>query len=119
MQKEVKKDENIHTSVLLKELVDAIETLDNTQNIIVDATLGLAGHAEKILEKMHSGDIFVGFDTDERNLILAEERLKHKQNTLPNGKEIQIILVHSNFENIEKELFSRDIQKITGIYYDL
>jgi len=49
----VKVDENIHTSVLLSELVEAIEVQENRQNIIVDCTLGLGGHAEKILEKLH------------------------------------------------------------------
>jgi len=110
---EVKIDKNIHTSVLLEELSDAIEIYDDKQNIIVDCTLGLAGHASKVIAKMNPGDIFVGFDADERNLTLARETLE-KLNT-----QTQIVLIHSNFESLRERLSEHDITSITGIYYDL
>ena len=50
---DVKIDKNIHTSVLLDELVGAIEIHDDRQNIIVDCTLGLGGHASEVIKKMH------------------------------------------------------------------
>jgi 16S rRNA (cytosine1402-N4)-methyltransferase len=109
----VKTDANIHTSVLLDELVSAIDISSDTKNIIVDGTLGLAGHASEVILKMNPGDVFIGFDADERNLTLATERLEKLET------QTQIILVHSNFENLKDELASRDIDSITGIYYDL
>lgn len=110
---EVNIDTNIHTSVLLHELENAIEIFDNKQNIIVDATLWLAGHASIVIEKMNPGDIFIGFDADTRNLVLARERLEKLKT------KIQIVLIHSNFENLKEELIKHDIVSVTGIYYDL
>lgn len=116
---DVKTDANIHTSVLLDELVWAIDIRNERQNIIVDATLGLAGHACKMLEKMNPWDIFIGFDADIRNLALARERLeKTKTQFFPSG-DIEIVLIHSNFENLREQLLQHNIQSITGIYYDL
>ena len=109
----VKTDTNIHTSVLLQELVDAIWISNEKKNVIVDCTLWLAGHASEVIQKMNPGDIFVGFDADERNLQLAKEKLdKLKTQT-------QIVLIHSNFENLKEKLWEHGITSIHGIYYDL
>lgn len=110
---EVKTDANIHTSVLLEELVDAIDIHDDRQNIIVDGTLGLAGHASVIVSKMNKWDIFIGFDADERNLALAKDRLEKLET------QTKIVLIHSNFEHLAEKLSEHDISTITGIYYDL
>jgi len=110
---EVKIDKNIHTSVLLDELVNAIEIYSDRQNVIVDATLWLAGHAKSVIQGMNAGDIFIGFDADERNLELAKKRLAALET------KIQIILIHSNFENLTEKLREHNIKSITGIYYDL
>ena len=115
----VKTDANIHTSVLLEELVWAINISDTRQNIVVDCTLWLAGHASEVLKKMKPGDIFVGFDADERNLKLAKEKLeKTKTQYFPSG-DIKIVLIHSNFEHLREKLSEHNIESITGIYYDL
>lgn len=122
----VRKDENIHTSVLLHELVQGLDIQRWRQNIIVDCTLGLAGHASAVIAKMNPGDIFIGFDADERNLKLATERLevtvpKYTQNPAlretPSG--VKIVLLHSNFRQLKAALGLQNIEKITGIYYDL
>lgn len=109
----VKIDENIHTSVLLQELVWAIDINNNEKNIIVDCTLWLAGHASHIIQKMNPGDIFIWFDADERNLKLAEEKLEKLKT------KIKIILIHSNFANLQEKLAEYKIDSVTGIYYDL
>lgn len=115
----VKTDENIHTSVLLHELVWAIDISDDRKNIIVDCTLWLAGHASEVLKKMNPGDTFIGFDADERNLKLAKERLeKTKTQFFPSG-DIEIVLIHSNFEHLREKLSEHNIESVTGIYYDL
>lgn len=130
----VKKDIHIHTSVLLQELVDWITIYPDRKNVIVDATLWLAGHAIEILKKMNPWDIFVWFDADERNLHVAKQKLKQIQTETqgelswrdkeesPGRKtleEIQIVLIHSNFLHLEEKLAEHDIPTITGIYYDL
>ena len=109
----VKTDTNIHTSVLLNELVSAINIKSDSKNIIVDCTLGLAGHASEVIQKMNPDDIFIGFDADERNLVLASERLEALKT------QTKIILIHSNFTELKEELAKHDIHSVTGIYYDL
>jgi len=110
---EIDNKDNRHISVLLEELIDFIEIFDNRQNIIVDCTLWMAGHAIQIINKMWEWDIFIGFDADDRNLVLAEANIE-KQKPKP-----KIILVNSNFINLKEELKKVGIEKITGIYYDL
>lgn len=102
-----------HISVLLNELVNSIEIFNNKQNIIVDCTLWMAGHAISIINKMWKWDIFIWFDADDRNLKLAKINIE-KINPKP-----KIILINSNFINLKEELQKKWIEKITGIYYDL
>lgn len=112
-------DKNMHTSVLLYELIEHIEIRDTRQNIVVDMTLWLGWHGVKIIEKMNPWDIFIGFDADERNIILAKERLEKTQTQFPHLEELRIVLIHSNFEYLSQELHKIGVEKITGIYYDL
>lgn len=56
---------------------------------------------------MNPGDVFVGFDADERNIVQAEERLKDT------GKDITKIFILSNFSALAGELEKRDIQSVT------
>jgi len=62
---------------------------------------------------MNPNDIFIGFDADERNLVLARQNLE-ALNT-----KTQIILIQANFSELTEKLAEHEIHKITGIYYDL
>lgn len=103
----------LHIPVLLEELVSFVKIDENKQNIIVDCTLWLAWHWKKIIEKMNSGDIFIWFDADIRNLSLAKENLKWVNDG------VKKIFINSNFVNLKEELENAWIDKITWIYYDL
>lgn len=104
-----------HISVLYEELIWSIEIFNNKQNIVVDCTLGMWGHAAGIIQKMNPWDIFIGFDADTRNLKLARERLE----SINSDNKVELILINSNFVNLKQELAERNIFEITGIYYDL
>ena len=52
----------MHISVLLKESVDNLKLKENS--IVVDATLGRAGHSSEILKKIPNGFLYA-FDQDE------------------------------------------------------
>lgn len=104
-----------HISVLLEELVSAIDIKNDNQNIIVDCTLWMGWHASKMIEKMNSGDIFIGFDADEKNMKLAKVRLVD----ISDKKWVKVILINSNFSELEEKLKENGIDKITWIYYDL
>lgn len=96
---DIKSIEDRHISVLLDELVDSIEIKNDEKNVIVDMTLWMWWHASKIIEKMNLGDIFIWFDADIKNLELAKQRL----NEINKNKNIEIILINSNFINLKKE----------------
>jgi len=103
-----------HISVLLNELVDWITIFQDKQNIVVDATLWMWWHAEKIINSMNSGDIFIWFDADIKNLELAKKRLENIKSI-----GVKLIFINSNFSNLKDSLEKVWITKITWIYYDL
>ena len=102
-----------HISVLLHELVDNITIFNDKKNIIVDCTLGMWWHAEKVIEKMNPWDTFVWFDADIKNLDLAKERLQNI------NKKVELIFINSNFCTLKESLKENNIETITWIYYDL
>lgn len=105
----------LHVSVLLDELVNSIKIHKNKQNIIVDCTLGMGGHAREVLKKMHSWDIFIGFDADKRNLEIAQPKLEEEFT----HSGIELIFINDNFSNLKERLEEKWFSKITWIYYDL
>jgi 16S rRNA (cytosine1402-N4)-methyltransferase len=98
----------IHESVLLDE---SLEFLDlSKRSSIIDATLGLGGHTEKILSsKEFSGKVF-GLDQDQTHLDFAKERLKKFGD--------RFVPVHGNFGNLESLLEEQSIS-YDGILFDL
>lgn len=119
-----------HISVLLHELVESITIFSDRQNIVVDGTLGMAGHACEIITQLNPDDIFIWFDADTRNLPLASQRISSLpdislnicnpgEDFSPSKDKINILLIHSNFEHLKTELTKYNIESITWIYYDL
>ena len=62
-----------HVSVLLNETVDSVVT--NPDGIYVDCTLGGAGHAHAVGERLSSQGMIIGLDQDEDALSVARQRL--------------------------------------------
>lgn len=112
---DIKNIENKHIPVLLQELVENIKIFNDKQNVIVDATLWMGGHASEVIKKMIAWDIFIGFDADIKNLELAKIRLDE----VNKDKKIKIYLINSNFLFLKEELEKIWIKNITWIYYDL
>jgi len=119
--------EKKHISVLMDELISNIKVFKEKQNIIVDCTLWLAWHASEIIKKLNNWDIFIWFDADIRNLVLAKTRLESLENIFIQDNESieiksdkkNIFLINSNFLYLKIKLKEIWIEKITGIYYDL
>lgn len=105
---------DLHKSVLFEELVNSIDIRKDKQNIIVDCTLWMWGHASEILSKLNPWDIFVWFDADIRNLNLAKPYLEEKFK----NSWVKLIFINDNFLNLENGLTKNWIEKITWIYYD-
>ena len=100
--------ENIHTSVLLSESVGMLEVKDG--GFYVDATVGIGGHAEAILNA-HAGAKIIGIDQDSAAIALAEKRLQKF------GDRAKFF--HANFANIRQVLADAGIDRVDGVIVDL
>jgi len=97
-----------HVPVLLDEIISYLNI--KPDGVYVDATLGGGGHAEAVLEKLDSGQLFA-FDQDLFAIEKARERLK------PHADKLTII--HDNFETLAPSLAKHGVEQVDGIYFDL
>lgn len=97
-----------HVSVLLNESIDELNLKDDS--IVVDCTLGRAGHSSHILKRIPNG-MLIAFDQDEDAIIESRITL---EKIAPNFK-----LIKSNFSNIKSELKKLNIDKVDAILFDL
>ncbi len=97
-----------HYSVLLKESIENLNIKED--GIYVDATLGYAGHSKIILQKLKKGFLFA-FDQDQKAILESEKTLNQIGGNF--------LIIHSNFNNIEKELNKNKVSKVDGILFDL
>jgi 16S rRNA (cytosine1402-N4)-methyltransferase len=92
----------MHQSVLLQEIVDYLRP-NREDGTLVDATVGLGGHAEALLERYPRVQL-VAIDRDPRALKLARERLGRfgSRVTFAQGRHESLIdiLKQSNLETI-------------------
>lgn len=99
---------NYHTSVLLKEAVEALSVTKDGKYI--DCTLGAGGHAVEIINR---GGIVLGIDLDSDALEYVKENHKLQ---ITNHK---LILAQGNFKNIDKIANENKYEKVNGILFDL
>jgi len=102
------KKEFNHISVLFQETVDGLRVTPG--GIYVDGTLGGAGHAKSVCEKLQGQGRFIGIDQDEDAIRTAKERLKE----FP-----FVTVVRSNYEAMAEVLKEQGIDKVNGIMLDL
>ena len=98
----------MHYSVLLEESIKHLNLKENS--VIVDCTLGYAGHSSKVLKEIKKGFLFA-FDQDDEAIKYSKEKL----DKISNNYEI----IRSNFVNLKEELQKRNINEVDGILYDL
>ncbi|MFP4193769.1 MAG: 16S rRNA (cytosine(1402)-N(4))-methyltransferase RsmH [Desulfosalsimonas sp.] len=79
--------------------------------IVVDCTLGGAGHAGAIAEKILPGGLLIGIDQDADAIENAEQELAPWADS--------IRFVHDNFANLSHILFSLNIDAVDAILVDL
>src|SRR5688572_11375911 len=100
--------ENIHSPVLLDETVELLQCRDG--GTYVDATVGLGGHSEKILQTAANVRL-VAIDQDADALDAAKARLgKFSQN---------VTYVNSNFSAVGIVLDELGVGEVDGIIADL
>jgi len=98
-----------HQSVLLQEAIDSLVIA--ADDVVVDATLGGAGHAKVIAKALGKEGVLIGFDLDADAIERARKALV---NVAP-----AVHLIEANFRNLQKELEARGIKRITKALFDL
>lgn len=98
----------MHISVLLTEVIENLNLKENS--VIVDATLGYAGHSSEILKKISKGKLY-SFDQDQEAIDFSKEKLKKISNNFE--------IIKSNFVHMKEELEKRNVTKVDGILFDL
>ena len=97
-----------HISVLLDECINNLNLKEDS--VIVDCTLGYAGHSSEILKRINKGYLFA-FDQDTEAISNSKKRLDEIRNNYE--------IINSNFVNIKSELEKRNVSGVDGILYDL
>ena len=101
----------IHTPVMLERTIELLTpAVSQPGAVLVDATLGMAGHAEAFLQGFPEL-VLVGLDRDTDALAIAGERLA------PFGDRVH--LVHTVYDRFEESLDALGITEVSGILFDL
>ncbi len=98
-----------HIAVMKSEALDLLSCKPG--GIYVDATIGLGGHAQGILERIMPGGLLVGIDRDKESLEKAKHRLKQFSGACR--------LLHDNFKNLPLILNNLAVKPVDGILLDL
>ena len=101
----------IHTPVMLERTIELLTpAVSQPGAVLVDATLGMAGHAEAFLQRFPEL-VLVGLDRDTDALAIAADRLA------PFGDRVH--LVHTVYDRFEESLDLLGITEVSGILFDL
>jgi 16S rRNA (cytosine1402-N4)-methyltransferase len=101
--------EYAHRPVLLAEVSQHIPTTERT--IVVDCTLGGAGHAQAILERIAPDGMLVGIDTDTEALAAARaSTASFRQQTL---------FIRGNFRDLDRLLTEHHLPAVDAFLFDL
>lgn len=104
-------DNELHTPVMLERTLELLApALTAPGAVLVDATLGMAGHAEAFLSA-HPELTLVGIDRDQDALAIARRRLA------PFGDRVH--LVHAVYDEIPAVLRQLGMTAVAGILFDL
>lgn len=99
-----------HTSVLLRETIEALQVESDKKYI--DGTLGGGGHTRAILEE---GGIVLGIDVDSEALSHVEKELQSANPELLK----KLILAKGNFRDIATIARENKCEDVSGILFDL
>lgn len=97
-----------HVSVLVEETLALLALQEG--DVVLDGTLGSAGHGEAILRKIGHGT-YIGLDVDQSALARSKERIS--------GFSATIHLVRENFRNLDAVLQELGIRQVKKVLLDL
>lgn len=101
----------LHTPVMLERCVELLAPAASRDGaVVVDATLGMGGHSEALLEA-NPGLTVIGLDRDAEALRLAGKRLERFG--------ARAILVHTVYDGIAEAVRGAGYDRIDGALFDL
>ena len=98
-----------HKSVLLEETIEGLRV--KPDGIYVDGTLGGAGHAREVCQRLSAKGRFIGIDQDQDAIVAASERLAAYGD--------RVTIIRSNYCYMVNELKNLGIHQVDGILLDL
>src|SRR5262245_61849598 len=98
-----------HDPVLLEPVLQLLDP--RPSQAFLDCTLGRAGHALAIANRVGAGGLLVGIDADPKNLEYAKARLSNAP--------CQIRLFHANFAELGDVMAALALAGVDGIIADL
>ncbi|HVW82687.1 MAG TPA: 16S rRNA (cytosine(1402)-N(4))-methyltransferase RsmH [Candidatus Paceibacterota bacterium] len=107
------KPARVHEPVLMQEVLDALDV--QSGEVVLDCTLGGAGHFAKLYEKLGAGGTIVGLDADPRALERASAVVAED----PRTKRPQVYLVESNFRYLGSVLEEHNLAAFDKALFDL
>ncbi|HAJ56936.1 MAG TPA: 16S rRNA (cytosine(1402)-N(4))-methyltransferase [Candidatus Omnitrophica bacterium] len=99
----------IHKPVMLQEVISMLKLRNGST--VVDATLGMGGHAAAILEKILPNGRLIGIDKDEEALNIAKDHLSYFSDSC--------MFVHDDFRNLDKIIGRFDLTGVDAILFDV
>ena len=101
----------MHEPVMLDRVLELFApALDDREAVLVDATVGLGGHADALLRR-HPALRLIGLDRDPEALARSRERLA------PHGGRVH--LVHAVYDRLPDVLADLGVPRVDGVLFDL
>lgn len=98
-----------HIPVLFREIMEIMAPKPG--EFFVDCTLGGGGHSKGFLERTSPDGLLIGIDQDDDALVAARQNLR--------AYDGRIMLVHSNYSNLDKILNDYAPGGVDGILFDI
>lgn len=102
-------ERDLHVPVMATEVREFLQL--KSGDIVLDATLGIGGHATRIAQAIGPSGKLIGIDRDGDSLSHAQERFKN----IP----VTAYLRQDDFRNLDQVLASLHIPKVNAILFDL
>lgn len=99
----------MHVPVLLQPTIELLQI--EAGDKVVDATLGLGGHARELAKRTGKSGLLIGLDADTLLLAKARENLE--------GVPCQTIFINTNFRYLAEALDKAGIAEVDAILFDL
>ena len=101
--------QTVHIPVMAQEVMQFLNLKPGA--IVVDGTLGTAGHSQMMAQAVSPGGQLIGIDRDGHSLAVAAQRLKEFSS--------QCHLIQDDYRNLNQILHQLGIQEVDAMLFDL